>query len=187
MDEVPLSYRYCQRRRCGWLMHLIRAVDRLVGRIDELIPEARTPALHLIAGAADQGASVRVGLVYRSSAQQTVLFMQGRGHPLDTMNAARAAVGWGPITLEENSRTVTRAKAGSSWHEYRRAMDLVPIDSADDADLSDPDLPIWDVPWWPGLGEIGKHLGFRWGGDWKNPDRPHFQWSKGVTLAEMRG
>ena len=25
-------------------------------------------------------------------------------------------------------------------------------------------------------GQIGKSLGFTWGGNWKNPDRPHFQW-----------
>jgi hypothetical protein len=25
-------------------------------------------------------------------------------------------------------------------------------------------------------GEVGKEIGFTWGGDWKKPDRPHFQW-----------
>ena len=28
-----------------------------------------------------------------------------------------------------------------------------------------------------GCGQIGKQVGFSWGGDWKKfPDKPHFQW-----------
>ena len=26
---------------------------------------------------------------------------------------------------------------------------------------------------------IGKRMGFEWGGDWRSPDKPHFQWSEG--------
>ena len=30
------------------------------------------------------------------------------------------------------------------------------------------------------MGEIGKRVGFSWGGDWGSfPDRPHFQWDAG--------
>ena len=34
------------------------------------------------------------------------------------------------------------------------------------------------------VGEIGKMLGFSWGGDWgRFPDRPHFQWDAGATYT----
>lgn len=155
-----------------------------MGRLDELIPEARTPAYRLIAVAADQGAALRVGFVYRSFATQKALWMQKR-FKLDLVNDQRKLVGLAPITAEENSRTVTRAKPGRSWHNWRRALDLIPIDQATAADLSDRDEPVWDVPYWPGLGAIGKHLGFGWGGDWKRPDRPHFQWSRGGNLNDL--
>lgn len=39
------------------------------------------------------------------------------------------------------------------------------------------------------IGEIGKMIGFSWGGDWgKFPDRPHFQWDAGgsYTSAMVR-
>ena len=39
------------------------------------------------------------------------------------------------------------------------------------------------------MGEIGKRVGFSWGGDWKSfPDRPHFQWDAGgrYTSAMIR-
>ena len=35
------------------------------------------------------------------------------------------------------------------------------------------------------VGEIGKMLGFSWGGDWGSfPDRPHFQWDAGATYTD---
>lgn len=34
------------------------------------------------------------------------------------------------------------------------------------------------------VGEIGKMLGFSWGGDWGSfPDRPHFQWDVGAAYT----
>jgi len=39
------------------------------------------------------------------------------------------------------------------------------------------------------MGELGKRVGFSWGGDWRSfPDRPHFQWDAGgvYTSAMIR-
>ena len=34
-----------------------------------------------------------------------------------------------------------------------------------------------DSNFWKGISQIGKAMGFTWGGDWKSfPDKPHFQW-----------
>ena len=36
------------------------------------------------------------------------------------------------------------------------------------------------------VGEIGKMIGFSWGGDWgKFPDRPHFQWDAEMTQEQF--
>jgi hypothetical protein len=46
-----------------------------------------------------------------------------------------------------------------------------------------------DLSFFKRCGEIGKKMGFEWGGDWKSfPDRPHFQWSQGgkFTSAMIR-
>lgn len=37
-----------------------------------------------------------------------------------------------------------------------------------------------DASFFARCGQIGKQVGFSWGGDWKSfPDRPHFQWDDG--------
>lgn len=33
-----------------------------------------------------------------------------------------------------------------------------------------------DAKFWREVGQIGKRIGFTWGGDWKRVDKPHFQW-----------
>lgn len=153
---------------------LIKAKVRVVSRIDDLIPEAREPALKMIALLSDQGIPVRVTFTYRSFATQQALWMQGR-RPLEEVNVARAVGGMAPITASENVRRVTNAKPGRSWHNWRRAFDLVPMKGS---------IPIWNGPW-ETLGKTGKMLGFGWGGDWKKPDKPHFQWTKGAKLEDL--
>ena len=40
---------------------------------------------------------------------------------------------------------------------------------------------------WKRLGVIGKAVEFRWGGEFPHlPDRPHFEWSGGLSLAQLR-
>jgi peptidoglycan L-alanyl-D-glutamate endopeptidase CwlK len=163
-------------------------IERVKERIiDGLIEEARQPALLLIACAADQGVSLRVTFGYRPFAQQAALYAQGRGHPLEEVNALRVAAGLAPITATENAFRVTKAQPGRSWHQWRRAIDVVPVDAATSPDLSDPDNPIWNAPWWLAIGQLGEALGFEWGGRWPDgvTDKPHFQWTRGATLADL--
>lgn len=40
---------------------------------------------------------------------------------------------------------------------------------------------------WAKVGAIGKRLWFRWGGEFHSiKDRPHFEWSGGLSLAQLR-
>lgn len=73
---------------------------------------------------------------------------------------------------------VTNARGGESWHNWNRAFDCVPMENG---------RAQWnDIESYKKMGEIGKALGFEWGGDWKMKDYPHFQWTDGKTLGQIR-
>jgi peptidoglycan L-alanyl-D-glutamate endopeptidase CwlK len=159
------------------------SIERVTERVlTGLIEEARQPALMLIACAADQGAALRVTRTFDTWATQAAYYAQGR-QPLDQVNALRAGVGLPPITAKQNDYTISDARPGRSWHNWCRALDVVPVDEATSPDFRDPDNPLWSAPYWVAIGELGEALGFEWGGRWG--DNPHFQWTRGATLAGL--
>lgn len=135
--------------------------------LDDLHPVVCIMAERLLARSAAAGIPLTVTFTLRSMARQAALYAQGRTVP-------------GPI--------VTDARAGYSFHNYGLALDLIPT-----ALLA---LPHWgDTPdhqprtdaLWAKVGTIGKALGFRWGGEFQHlRDRPHFEWSSGLTLEQLR-
>jgi len=46
-----------------------------------------------------------------------------------------------------------------------------------------------DADFFAQCGQIGKQVGFSWGGDWKYTDKPHFQWDAGGKFngTQVRG
>lgn len=70
---------------------------------------------------------------------------------------------------------LTYAKPGFSFHEYGLAVDIGWVKGKE---LSYAKIDA--------LGKIGKNLGFGWGGDWVSKDRPHFEYTKGLTLAQIK-
>ena len=71
---------------------------------------------------------------------------------------------------------VTNAKGGQSYHNFGLAFDVSGVKKGE---------LTWDVD--SKAVNIGKGLGFEWGGDWKTfKDRPHFQMTGGKTLEELR-
>lgn len=135
--------------------------------LTDLQPRVRAMAERLLADAAAAGIPLTVTFTLRSMATQAALYAQGRTCP---------------------GCVVTNARPGHSFHNYGLALDVVPS-----VLLA---LPSWgDTPAhqahtdavWAKLGVIGKALGFRWGGEFHSiKDRPHFEWSDGLTLAELR-
>jgi len=96
---------------------------------------------------------------YRDNESQNALYAQGRTQP---------------------GKIVTNARAGESWHNYRCAVDVVPIING---------KPCWDTKnsVWQEVGRIGKEAGLEWAGDWKRfKEFPHFQYTGGKTLAQLR-
>jgi len=141
--------------------------------LDDLEPHVAQMARAMITAAAAEGIKLLVTFTSRSDAEQDYLYSLGR-----TRLIGRDG------TRYKKGQTVTNAKAGDSWHNWRRAFDVVPLKDNGTAD--------WDnsspaaIKRWHRIGEIGKSVGLEWGGDWKRPDMPHFQFRDGMTLADMK-
>ena len=133
----------------------------------DLQPPVRAMAVELLARAAATGIPLTVTFTLRDLATQAALYAQGRTCP-------------GCI--------VTNARAGYSYHNYGLALDVLPTELLA--------LPRWgDTPdhqartdaLWARIGALGKAIGFRWGGEFARiRDRPHFEWSGGLSLAALR-
>ncbi|WP_206604260.1 M15 family metallopeptidase [Aquimarina sediminis] len=128
-------------------------------RINTLHPNIRAKAKEFIVRAEKElGIKLRVTSGLRTWEEQTRLYNKGRSAP---------------------GKRVTNAKAGQSYHNYGLAFDVVEIKNG---------RAIWKNPNWNKIARLGKSLGFEWGGDWRNVDKPHFQMRFGIhhtTLAEL--
>ena len=127
--------------------------------LDDLIPPAKVRVQAFLNAAKAAGIDLLVTSTYRDNASQDALYAQGRTTP---------------------GKIVTNAKAGQSWHNYRCAVDVVPIVAG---------KPRWDVKdeVWQQVGKLGKAAGLEWAGDWKRfKEYPHFQYTRGLTLAQLQ-
>ena len=125
-------------------------------KIEDLHPGLQPLCWEFLKQAANQGINVLLTCTYRSNAEQTALYAQGRTTP---------------------GRIVTRAKAGQSAHNFTidgqpaaKAFDVVPLVDG---------KPQWDArhPAWQALGKIGVQLGLNWYGapGSKFVEFPHFE------------
>ena len=110
-----------------------------------------------------KGVTVEVISGLRSWAAQAALYASGRTKP-------------GPI--------VTKAKPGSSWHNYGLAIDLglfkggVYLDEKKPAEAD---------KLYAEIGRIAEANGIEWAGHWKTfQETPHFQVTFGLSLAQAR-
>lgn len=79
-----------------------------------------------------------------------------------------------------SAKVVTKAKPGTSMHNFGLALDFVTCDGfGKNID--------WVVgPKWKRAATIAKELGFTWGGDWKSfYDAPHIEYSTGYTASQI--
>ncbi len=128
-------------------------------KLEDLLPQVRTRVEAFLKAADEAGIDLLVTSTYRDNASQDALYAQGRTRP---------------------GRIVTNAKAGQSFHNYRCAVDVVPVRNG---------KPVWDSkdPVWQTVGRLGKAAGLEWAGDWKRfKEFPHFQYTGGLTLAQLQ-
>ena len=128
-------------------------------KIEDLIPQAKERVERFIALCHEQGIDLLVTSTYRDNESQEQLYEQGRSLP---------------------GRIVTNAKPGESWHNYRCAVDVVPLVNG---------KPNWDGsdPIWQTIGELGEQAGLEWAGRWHSfKELAHFQYTGGLTLADLK-
>ena len=127
--------------------------------LDDLLPAVKERVERFIASAKTEGIDLLVTSTYRDNESQNALYAQGR---------------------TTAGRIVTNAKAGQSFHNYRCAVDVVPIVNG---------KPVWDTKYqvWQTIGKLGKEAGLEWAGDWKRfKEMAHFQYTGGLTLAQLQ-
>lgn len=127
--------------------------------LDDLIPQAKERVEKFIALCKENGIDLLVTSTYRDLESQTALYDQGR---------------------TTAGKIVTNARAGESFHNYRCAVDVVPLVNG---------KPEWDgsAPVWAKVGELGKQAGLDWAGEWHSfKELAHFQYTGGLTIAQLK-
>lgn len=109
---------------------------------------------------AAHGLTVRFISGLRSYAEQNALYAQGRTKP---------------------GAKVTNARGGYSNHNFGTAIDLGVFEKVKGKEVYHQSHAAYG---W--LGPIGEASGLKWGGRWKTPDRPHYEFPTGLTMAQMR-
>lgn len=126
--------------------------------VNELHPKVRELALALLAECKKQGLNVKITETYRSKERQDYLYAQGR-------------------TRSGNIVTNSPGSSMSSYHQWRLAFDVVINDRKDP----------YNAAKLAKVGKIGEKLGLEWGGSWRGfKDSPHFQYTFGLTIADLR-
>lgn len=138
-------------------------------RADTLLPEIKEEILKVLGCVEEDGWAPMITEAYRSPEIQTAYYAQGR-EDLDETNRLRDIAGLDPIEAEENKHIITYATAGKSYHQSRRAVDLV--------QYKENEQPDWDnMNFYECIWNYLKPLGYKWGENFSEgrKDRPHFE------------
>jgi len=131
---------------------------RTDSKINKLHPLVQAKAKEFIIRAEKElGIKLRISSSLRTWQEQDALYAKGRTKPRGK---------------------VTNARGGQSFHNFGLAFDLVEIKGG---------KAIWKNSRWSEIADLGKSLGFEWGGDWRSiVDKPHFQYTFGKSLAQLQ-
>jgi peptidoglycan L-alanyl-D-glutamate endopeptidase CwlK len=141
------------------MMNLTDLMAKSEARITLLSPIVASKTRELIINSYNEGINILIVQGLRTSEEQAALYAQGR--------TTAGAI-------------VTNANAGYSNHNYGLAIDYALL--ADDG---------YSVVWtvndkWRRVAEIGKRLGFEWGGDWTGfIDYPHLEMCFGLSIEDL--
>lgn len=128
-------------------------------KLEDLDADTEAKARQLLDECAKQGIKLIITSTFRDKACQDDIYSQGRTKP---------------------GFKVTNVRGGSSLHQYRVAFDIAPLDENGKLDWKNTNA-------FKKIGEIGQSIGLEWGGSWKGfVDMPHFQNTKGRTLADFK-
>ncbi len=129
--------------------------------VSELLPAVQARVNAFVHACAEQGIEILITSTYRDDECQAALYAQGRAIKGDR---------------------VTNAQPGQSMHNWRVAIDVVPLRAG---------KPVWattgpDAQLWLRIGQLGESVGLEWAGRWKKfREYAHFQYTGGLTLAQL--
>ena len=142
--------------------------------LKELNPKVKERVEKWLAACKAEGIDVLITSTYRDAESQNALYAQGRTKP---------------------GRIVTNAKAGDSWHNWRCAVDFVPMrngkpvwgTSGNGLDNNPADDETDDLELWQKIGTLAEKHGLEWAGRWKKfKELAHVQYTAGLTLADFK-
>lgn len=137
---------------------------------------------------------VLVTCTLRTFREQAGLYAIGRTKPGNPCSCGRKRNPIGTCAKHPLGLQVTNAGPGRSWHNWGRAIDVVPLrfgkpvwgTSGDGIDDDPSDDLTDDLELWQRVGMLGKSSGLEWAGDWKSfPEFPHFQYTGGLSLSAL--
>lgn len=152
-----------------WIQREIEFREELSARPlpDSLHPIVEDKSQQLVDAAAEIDIDIIITDGFRSFEEQNSLHQQGRANA---------------------GNIVTYAEGGESYHNYGLAIDFA-------LRLADGSV-VWDIerdangngrPDWFEVADIGKELGFDWGGDWNRfKDYPHLEMTFGLSIRELK-
>jgi peptidoglycan LD-endopeptidase CwlK len=129
-------------------------------KVDDLLPIVQIKVIKFQAACEEEGIDLLITATYRDHESQDELYAQGR---------------------TKKGVIVTNARGGQSMHNWRCAVDVVPLRNG---------KPVWDTkdPVWAQVGALGEEAGLEWSGRWtgKLKEMAHFQYTGGLTLADLQ-
>ena len=129
-----------------------------------------------------KGLDLLIYCTFRPFAEQAAEYAKGRTVPNN------------PTATKPMGNVVTMARPGWSWHQWGRAIDLVPRRAGklvwgtrgDGVDQNPADDASDDLELWQKIATVFKGHGMQWGGDFpKLKDYPHFQDPGPWTLKQL--
>lgn len=149
-------------------MNLSQLLAKANVRLNKVDPRIAERVRNVITIAYGMGIYVIITQGLRTIAEQNALYAQGRTKP---------------------GKIVTNAKGGQSYHNFGLAVDFAIVNSSGTTVYWDTNIDTnkdGQKDWYQ-VGKIGKEQGLEWGGDWTSfKDIPHFQYTFGLSLAQLR-
>ena len=166
-----------------------------MGRLVQILePETQSRVACFLADCRAHGIDLLVTCTDRTFQEQAFLYGIGRYRPGNPCHCGGIVRPIHTCTKHPMGLRITNARPGESWHNWRRAIDVVPlrhgkpvwgttgngIDEDPSDDLTD------DLELWQRVGTLGKANGLEWAGDWPSfREYPHFQHTGGLSLAAL--
>jgi len=153
-------------------------------KLSDLVPKVALIVEKFIEACREAGYEIIVTCTYRDDESQNALYAIGRTIKGECVTAQR------PM-----GRTVTNAKGGESFHQYKVAIDIVVLrhgkavwdTSGDGIDDNPADDETDNLELWQRVGAIGESVGLTWAGRWvKMKEYAHFQYTGGLTLKDFQ-